>query len=285
VIRELVALARPRHWIKGVFVLMPVPFSVAAGGVLEPGAFALGLLGFSLATSAVYAFNDVRDAAQDREHPDKRDRPVASGAVSPRAARLFALALLIAGLALVGAADAPRALALTATYVILAVVYSLWGRALPLVDVALLASFYVLRVLVGCALVGVVASRWLLLCGSSLALFLALAKRRGDLATGLGAAHRPSLSGYNLAFLDHALAIGCGVAILSYALYGFDADVLRPGRELWTLPPVVLGMLEYLRLVLVKGETRNPVDVVLRSPVLLLAGGAWVVTALLSLRT
>jgi len=143
----------------------------------------------------------------------------------------------------------------------------------------------VIRVLLGCALVEARASNWLLLCTSTLALFLALAKRRADLALGLDERHRPSLSGYSAAFVDQAMIAMLAASLMAYALYCIEGGVLTrlaPGREFATLPFVVFGGLEYLRLVHARGAGGSPVDVVLGSPRLLLCGVGWVAAALWS---
>jgi 4-hydroxybenzoate polyprenyltransferase len=279
---SLLALARPRHWIKNVFVLMPLPFAVASGARLQATPLLLGLLGFCLVNSAVYAFNDVLDVERDRRHPVKRRRPLAAGALPARAALAYSAVLLLAGLALAWAADRPRVLPIVGGYVALNLLYSLGGRQLPLVDVLLLSSGYVLRVLLGCALVGAIASNWLLLCTSTLALFLALAKRRGDLLAGVEDEHRPSLAGYDRRFLEHAMSLTLGMALIAYALYCLDAAVLLPGRVFATLPFAVLAALEYLRQVYVREKGDAPVELVLGSPLLLLCGLGWALSALWS---
>jgi 4-hydroxybenzoate polyprenyltransferase len=282
---SLIALSRPRHWVKNAFVLMPVPFAVSSGAHLDARAFGLGLLGFCLVSSATYAFNDSLDAEADRNHPDKRQRPVAAGQVSVTGARLWSLVLLLAGVALAWAARRDGVLTLFAAYVAANLLYSLHGRRVALVDVFLLSSGYVIRVLLGCALVAAQASNWLLLCTSTLALFLALAKRRADLALGLDGRHRPSLSGYSAAFLDQAMVVMLAASLIAYALYCIEGGVLTrlaPGREFATLPFVVFGGLEYLRLVHSRGAGGSPVDVLLSSPRLLLCGAGWVAAALWS---
>ena len=150
-------LARPHHWIKNIFILAPVPFALAdRNGVFDPSSFGLALTGFCLVNSAVYAFNDVRDASSDSEHPERRFRPIASGAISPAAGGALALLWLAAGLGLVAAAGAPaRAWTVVLTYVGINVVYSLGAKRVPLPDVFLVASGFVIRVMLGCALAGV----------------------------------------------------------------------------------------------------------------------------------
>jgi len=282
---SLISLSRPRHWVKNALVLMPVPFAVASGARLEAGPFAVGLAGFCLVNSGVYALNDSLDADADRSHPDKRGRPVAAGSVSIGGARAWSLLLIVAGLALAWAARRPGVPTLFLVYLAANLLYSLRGRRIPLVDVFLLSSGYVIRVLLGCALVQARASNWLLLCTSTLALFLALAKRRADLALGLDERHRPSLSGYTPAFLDQAMVVMLAASQIAYALYCIEGGVLTrlaPGREFATLPFVVFGGLEYLRLVHARGAGGSPVEVLLASPRLLLCGAGWVVAALWS---
>lgn len=275
-ISDFVRLSRPRHWVKNVFVLMPVPFAIAAGARIEPFSFGLGLLAFCLAGSAVYAFNDAQDAERDRRHPEKRDRPVAAGRISVGQARVWSAALAAIALGLGSATGHPEAPLVIGIYMVLNVGYSLGGKHVPLLDVFLLASYYVLRVTLGCVLLSVVPSNWLLLCTTTLALFLALAKRRADIVQGLDSEHRPVLDGYNQAYLDQAMGITAGTTLIAYALYCLEAEVLAPGREFASLPLVVFVVLEYLRLAHVKNEGGSPVDLVFRSPLLLACGVAWI---------
>ena len=277
-------LVRPSDWLKSAFVLLPLPFAVGSGATLDLVALGVGLAAMSLASSAAYVFNDWRDAGRDRRHPDKRRRPVAAGRVSGAAACLLGLGLALAGttLAFTGA-PAPAGFVILA-YLGLQLVYTLHGKHVPLVDVFLLSSGFVLRVLLGCALTGVSPSSWLLLCSSSLALFLALAKRRADLRQGLDEQHRPSLRGYSQAFLDQGLTVSAGLTITAYALYCIDAAILAPGFEFASLPFVVFGVLEYLRIVQTRDAGGSPVDLLVSSPALLGCGAGWLAAILLGLR-
>jgi 4-hydroxybenzoate polyprenyltransferase len=278
----LLELARPKHWVKNVFVLMPVPFAIADDATLDPRIFVLGIVGFCLGNSAVYAFNDAVDAERDRNHETKRNRPVASGRISVTSAVVFSAVLLAAGFLLEWASGQPEAMAILAFYAGLNVLYSLWGKHIALIDVFLLSSGFVLRVLLGCALLDVMASSWLLLCSSGLALFLALAKRRADLINGLGDEHRPSLSGYNLAYLDQSMGITAALTLMAYALYCMEATVLVSGREFATLPFVVFGVLDYLRMCHVNQIGGSPVDLLLSSPTFVTCGAGWSIATLWS---
>jgi 4-hydroxybenzoate polyprenyltransferase len=281
-----IRLARPRDWIKNVFVLLPVPFALTVPNhkPFDLVAFVLGLFGFCLVNSAIYTLNDLMDAKGDRLHPQKRNRPIAAGQVSSRAAAIQVVVLVVAGLGIIFAAARPPAITIVLAYVALNIAYSLDAKRIALLDVFLLSSGFVIRVLLGCALVEAPPSAWLLLCTSTLALFLGFAKRRADLTEGMDESHRPSLRGYNLAFLDQAMSICAGVAILAYALYCIEVmKTLKPGREMASMPFVAFGVLNYLRMVHVEGVGGSPVDVAYHSLSMQACAIGWFVTATWSL--
>ena len=281
---DLIKLSRPTHWVKNVFVFLPVPFALASGAHLDLVSFGAGLLSICLAASAVYALNDSFDAERDRMHEEKRNRPIASGRISKPVAYAWSALLFAASMGLAWSTGKPSALALVVVYAATNVIYSLGAKHVPLLDVFLLAGWYLLRALLGCALLEVVASSWLLLCSFSLALFLSLTKRRADLVKGLGGDHRPSLDGYTEGFLDQAIGISAGMTLLSYAIYSMESVVLIPERKFAALPFVVFGVLDYLRLAHVRRTGGAPVDMLLRSPTLLLAGVGWLSATVWSLR-
>ncbi|HTO53300.1 MAG TPA: UbiA prenyltransferase family protein [Myxococcota bacterium] len=274
-VTDFVKLARPRDWAKNVFVLMPIPFALAAGGELHPLPFTLGIVALSLVSSAVYALNDTMDAERDRLHAKKKLRPVASGRVSKTAALGFAAALLVAGAVCARLSGVRAAELVIAAYVAKELLYQFGLKHVALVDVFLLSTGFVLRVVLGAELVGTHPSNWLLLCSSTLALFISLAKRRSELARGMDGAHRPALEGYTVPYLDQAMTVTAGMVLIAYALYCIEAKVLLHGREFASLPFVVFGVLEYLRLVQVRGEGGSPIDLLLASPALVVCGLAW----------
>ncbi len=280
---DYVALARPRHWTKNVFVLMPLPHALAGGGSFDLLPKAAGLAGFSNVTSAVYVFNDCRDAPRDRAHPTKRERPVAAGKITPRAGATFGLLLLALGLTLCWSSGLPMVLDLTLTYVGINALYSYRGRSIPVIDVFLLASGFVIRVILGCALVHSIASLWLLLCSSTLALFMTFAKRRNDLLTGVDGDHRASLDGYDVTFLEQAMAITATLALMAYASFCMESPVLVEGRQFASLPFVAFGVLEYLRRVRIAGDGGSPVDLLLGSRALQACGIGWMLATIWSL--
>ena len=283
-VRDYLELSRPKDWVKNVFVFMPVPFALASGAKLDGRTFGLGLLAFCMANSAVYSFNDAQDAERDKAHDKKRTRPVASGRVPVHGAYLWssALAALAVGLALLS--GTLTALSVVAIYLIINLIYSMGAKHVALLDVFLLSSGFMLRVLLGCALLDVPPSNPLLLCSYALALFIALAKRRSDLVKGLDESHRPSLSGYNQSYLDQAMAITASMCVVGYALYSMESAVLMPQRKFASLPFVLFGVLDYLRLVHVRKGGGSPVDLLLSSPGMIATGVGWLLAVAWSVK-
>ncbi len=282
-VRELVRLARVQEWIKAAFVLLPIPFAVRAGAPLELGVVALGVLASCLTASAVYAFNDLRDAAADRASARKRHRPVASGRVPVPAAAVFSVSLLVAGLGIAFAIDRAAAPVVLLIYVALNLGYSLGLKHVPLLDVFLLSSGFLLRVLLGCALVLAAPSNWLLFCTFVVALFLSFAKRRADLAGGEGVEHRPALAGYSIGFLRHGMWLTATLSLLSYALYSQEAEVFVAGRELAGTPFVAFGLLHYLRVAETEDTDLSPVSMAYHSVTLQLCALGWLASTAWSL--
>jgi 4-hydroxybenzoate polyprenyltransferase len=282
-VADLVRLARPSDWVKSVFVLLPVPFALRAGATLSIGTFALGVAAFCLVASGVYALNDLRDVEADRAHPRKRLRPIASGAVPPGVAGVYGVALLAGGLALGWATGHRAVLSYLLVYVAINAFYTLAGKQIPILDVFLIAAGFVLRVLVGCALVDAPPSNWLLTCSLWVALFLGFAKRRSDFARGSGAEAQPSRIGYSATFLDQAMGIAAAVTLVSYALYSQEAAVFVKGRELAGMPFVAFGLLHYLRLAHTDQVRVGPVEMAWSSRALQLCSIAWLAATLWSL--
>lgn len=281
-VRDFLELSRPKDWVKNVFVFMPVPFALASGARLDVRVFVLGLVAFCCANSAVYSFNDAQDAERDKAHEKKRNRPIASGRIGKRAAYFFSGSLATAAIGLSVLSSSQNAPIIVGTYLVINLAYCLGAKNVPLLDVFLLSSGFMLRVLLGCALLDVPPSNPMLLCSYALALFIALAKRRSDVLKGLDESHRPSLLGYNQAFLDHAMGITASMAVVGYALYSMESSVLMPSRKFASLPFVMFGVLDYLRLAHVNQRGGSPQDVLLGSPALILTGVGWLLAVIWS---
>ncbi len=280
--RDLVQLLRPHHWVKNGFVLPGLLFGHAWD---RPGIVTAALsatLAFCLASSAVYAFNDALDAQGDREHPDKKDRPVARGAIAPSAAQGIAALLAAAALGL-AAWSAWAVAGFVAAYLVLNAAYTLGLKRVPVLDVFAIASGFMLRLLAGTAGIGIEPSRWLLACGFLLTLFLGFAKRRAELERLAqdAAQHRPVLEAYSLAFLDKAV-FACVVGmVVTYALYTVAETTVAlhgTGQLIWTLPWVLLGSFRYLFRLHYRGGGGDPAQELLRDPLLAAAALGWVAT-------
>jgi decaprenyl-phosphate phosphoribosyltransferase len=274
----LIRLIRPKHWVKNAFVGAPLFFTPDAVNAANLAAVALGILAFCAAASAVYILNDWCDREADRLHPSKKLRPIASRAVSGKAALGLAVALL--AIAALAAAGLPVLFGLLlGVYLLLNLAYSLRLKHVSLLDVMIVASGFVLRVEAGAAAVGIVPTVWIVVCTGLLALFMALAKRRDDLTADMDAAHRKALDGYNLRFVDAALAAVLGALLVSYLVYTTDAAAIRrygTDRLYLTAPFVVAGVLRYLQVALVEERSGSPTDLALGDRFLLACVVGWV---------
>ncbi len=283
----LLALLRPREWVKNMLVLAPLLFGAK---LFDREAVVCALVtgfGFCLAASAGYAWNDLADREADRWHPLKRGRPLASGALTVRSAAALSLGLALGALALVAPLGA-RLVTCLAVYLGLTVAYSLWLKRVAIVDVLTIGAFYILRVLAGSLAISVPASDWLLMATGLLAVFLGLCKRRHELLL-LGeeaARHREVLARTGSRFLDAAISLTTSTTLIAYLLYAVAPDtVAKFGTRgmLAGAPFVFYGLLRYLHLVYSEGRGGSPSELVATDPGVLAAAlgfalaCAWVV--------
>ncbi|HEY8409385.1 MAG TPA: decaprenyl-phosphate phosphoribosyltransferase [Gaiellaceae bacterium] len=270
--KALVRALRPRQWTKNLLLFAGIVFAAKLGDGtkwLEAGA---SFVAYCAASSAGYLVNDVMDRDADRAHPVKRLRPVASGALTPRAALTAAGALFAASVALA----LPLGLAFLGLLIVYAALqggYSLRLKHVVLIDVFTIAALFVVRAAAGAEAVHVRISPWLLLCTGLLALFLALAKRRGELVLVLSAETpgRRVLEGYSLPLIDQLVTVVASATIVSYALYTFTAR--ESHTMMITIPYVVFGIFRYLLLLHRQGAGEEP-DQVLVTDVPILAAVA-----------
>ena len=280
----LVELLRPRQWIKNAFVLVGIVFGHAWRDPAMVNAALCTTLAFCLASGAVYAFNDARDAEQDREHPDKRARPVARGAVTSGEA--IALSAAAAAAALVIAAwTGWRAAAIVAAYLCLSAAYTVRLKHIPVLDVAAIAAGFMLRLLAGTLGIGIEPSKWLLACGFLLTLFLGFAKRRAEISRLLDdpGRHRAVLADYSIGFLDKAITLCAAGMVAAYAWYTLAAETaLMHGTGSFglTLPWVLLGTARYLYRLRLRGGGGDPAEELLRDPLLATSVAGWAATVL-----
>jgi decaprenyl-phosphate phosphoribosyltransferase len=277
----ILVLLRPHQWVKNLFVVAPLFFTPSALSAAAAGRVALGVLCFSALASAMYVLNDWCDREADRQHPVKRLRPLAAGEVTAAAALLLALLLALGGFA-AALLLLPRGFAeVLAGYVVLNLAYTLRLKRIAILDVMVIAIGFVLRVYAGGFLIGVTPTVWIVACTLLLALFLALAKRRDDIVRGIDEGHRPSLAGYNLPFLDTAVAVVLAALLVCYLLYTTQAENMarmHSDKLFLTAPFVIAGVLRYLQITIVEHRSGSPTRLALSDPFLLLVICGWIAT-------
>lgn len=282
----LLRAIRPHQATKNLFVYAAPVF---AGRILDLPVFlraTAAFLLFTIASGCIYLLNDILDIEQDRAHPRKRLRPIASGALPLPLARA-ALFLMGAGSALAGLALS-RAFGLTVmAYLLLQIAYCYELKHVVLLDVFAIAMGFVLRTVAGGMAVHVGISHWLLLCSLQLALFLGFGKRRQEIVQLGDAAgrHRAILAEYSLPFLDQMINMVAGITIVCYSVYSVESDTARLHPHLWTTVPVVIyGVCRYLYLVYQKGWGGAPDEALLRDRTLQVTMLVWfaLVVALLA---
>ena len=262
----LLKTMRPRQWSKNVFIFAALVFDKQ---LLDPVAFLRTLAGFVLfcfISSSVYIFNDLADVEADRQHPEKKNRPIASGKLSVSAAWVAGITLVLFTL---GAAYflARGFEAVLIIYFLLNIAYSKWLKHIPIIDVLVLAACFVLRVHAGVTLIQVERfSPWLYVVMTLLSLFLGFGKRRAELALlahGAGS-HRKVLEGYIFPLLDQYIMIVSSTTIVAYSLYTFSApNVPKNDSMMLTIPFVIYTLFRYLYLIEVKHAGGEPEEILL----------------------
>lgn len=270
----LIKLLRPHQWLKNCFVFAGLLFSQLWSDTVFVERVLLAFAAFCFASSLVYLFNDWHDRKQDLLHPTKRHRPFASGEVSATAGLLLA-AVLLAGVVLLAWGN-PVLLALLALYGLLNLAYSLRLKQVPVVDVFIIASGFMLRLLAGTIAVGIAPSHWLLLTGMLIALFLGFAKRKAE-SFHAPESQRAVLSHYPPALLDTFIAMTMTAMLITYCLFAMSPESQsRHGERLiYTAPLVIFGMLRYTYQVH-RGRGEDVARDLLRDPWIILTGICWV---------
>jgi 4-hydroxybenzoate polyprenyltransferase len=274
---------RPKQWTKNLLLFAGILFAAKLGDASRWLDALSAFVAYCAASSASYLLNDVRDAPHDRDHPVKRVRPIARGELSPRFAEAIAALLLFSAFLLV----APLGLAsilFLGTFFALQAAYTLALKHVVLLDVMTIGGLFVVRAAAGAAAVHVRISPWLLLCTALLALFLALAKRRGELVlVGADATPgRPVLEGYSLALVDQLVTIVAASTVISYCLYTFTA---RDSKAMMiTIPFVVFGVFRYLLLMHRRDLGEEPEEILLRDLPILLCIAGWAACAAVILK-
>lgn len=275
------SLARAHQYVKNLFIFLPVFFGLRITEVDLIRSSFLAFLAYSLVASAVYVFNDLGDVEDDRNHPTKKYRPIASGAVNSQSAIVFMLMLAMSGLGIMYNLSLQAVFILLA-YVVLNLAYSLKLKHIAILDVTIIAIGFVMRLLVGAAVTGISLSMWIVIMTFLLALFLALAKRRDDalIYEQTGKLMREASAGYNSRFLDNAMMIMASVVVVAYIQYTVSNEVVqRLGDNLYyTAFFVLLGILRYMQHTFVYESSGSPTKILLEDRFIQLCILGWVAT-------
>lgn len=282
VFSPIIQLFRPHQYVKNLFIFLPLFFALKINQTDLLGIASVAFVAFCLCASAVYIFNDLADIEADRKHPVKCFRPLASRTVSIRLAVALMGILSLGGLGIMALLDLSAA-ALLVVYLGLNLCYSLWLKHVAILDITIIAVGFVLRLFVGAAVTGIPLSMWIVVMTFLLALFLALGKRRDDVLIfeRTGEKMRRVVDGYNLKFVETAIAVMAAVVIVAYILYTITPEVIHrvhSDKLYLTSAFVVVGILRYMQISFVEERSGSPTTVVLRDIFMQLVLLGWIVS-------
>ena len=281
-IKDLVYLSRPHQYTKNLFVFLPAFFAFQLDSLTVWINGVQAFIAFSLISSSVYTFNDLIDCEDDRKHPLKKNRPIAAGRIGRVSAYAFMFLLLISGL-IVGISISLKIIGLLGIYYLLNLAYTLWLKHIPIIDISIISTGFVIRLLVGSLATNVKLSHWIIIITFLLALFLALGKRRHDLLIFLNTKNktRKVIDGYNVKFLDITLAMSATIVIIAYILWAISPEVsdrLNSENIYLTSIFVLLGLFRYLQLALVLENGGNPSETLLNDKFIQLILVIWLLS-------
>jgi decaprenyl-phosphate phosphoribosyltransferase len=264
-LKNIINLIRLKHYVKNILIFIPLIFSL---NFTKADLFLneiLAFISFSLAASFVYVINDIVDKDKDRLHPVKKNRPIASGALSSLQAMCVAVVLIAVSLWISNMLN-KRTLFIVMAYLISNILYSFWLKNVPIIDVSLIALGFLLRVLMGGAAISVPISKWLLLTIMTLSFYLGFAKRRNEMSKVNSTNEtRKVLKEYNANFLDKAMNSMMTLSVAFYALWSIDVQVVKTfnsDKLIATVPFVLIGMFRYS--LIIEGDSYgDPTDVLL----------------------
>ena len=268
---EYIQLIRPQQWVKNGFIFLPLFFDGQLLNTAGLWSCVTAFLAFSLAASAIYCFNDICDMELDRLHPDKNRRPVASGVISQRKGFLImAVCMILSVLVFLifGGEQKFHLIALTAFYFLMNIAYCLWLKRYAIIDVMIISTGFVLRIVVGGVAGEIWLSEWIVIMAFLLALFLAFAKRRDDVILYLntGISFRKHTNHYNPEFLNQVMTVVSTITIIAYIIYTLSPDVIERFHSLYvylTAIFVLSGIIRYLQLTIVELKSGNPTKIFL----------------------
>jgi len=280
--KDVLLQMRVHQYIKNLFIFLPFFFAMKITHLPLLINASVAFIAFSLTASAIYTLNDYHDIKDDKQHPKKKYRPLASGAISKTLAIIIMSLLFMAGFTLMASLSI-QATGILASYVILNIAYSFYFKHIAIIDVVIIAIGFVLRLFIGSAVTDIPLSMWIVVMTFLLALFMALAKRRDDVLIYLntGKKMRRVIDGYNLQFLDTAMAIMASVVIVSYTIYTTSPEVVaRVHSEYLYLTSlfVILGIMRYLQITFVLKDSGSPTKIILKDRFMQFSLAGWLLT-------
>ncbi|MDY6987447.1 MAG: decaprenyl-phosphate phosphoribosyltransferase [Thermodesulfobacteriota bacterium] len=284
--RFLFQSLRPRQWIKNGFILVPLPFAQKVFHVPSVLRCVEGMIIFCLLTGGVYLINDLVDLESDRQHPVKKNRPLAQGLIPSSLAKVAAAFLISCALAS-GTSLGTGFFLILVAYLAIQVLYNYRLKETVILDIFCVSGGFFLRVVAGCAAIHVAISHWLIICSILISMFLALAKRRHELVL-LGESHagnhRKVLSEYSPQLLDQMIAVVTAATLLSYMLYCISTETIekfQTDHMIYTFPFVLYGIFRYLYLIHQKNEGGSPEKILVSDVPILLSLILWSVASML----
>lgn len=287
--KEIFVSMRPQQWIKNFFIFAALIFSQNIFNIALLAKTIIAFVAFCFLSSALYVLNDLKDLEEDKSHPLKSKRPIASGRLKRSWAFLSFAVFGVLGFALAIVVNR-NFLMIALVYFLLQIAYSFWLKHVVILDVFVIAAGFLIRVVAGGLAIEVTLSSWLLICTTLLALFLAMGKRRHELVLleESAADHRPILKEYNPYFLDQLIAVVTASIVIAYCLYTISAETVAKfgtTRLIYTVPFVLYGVFRYLYLIHQKYEGGTPETLVLKDKPLLIDIFLWIAAAVLILYT
>lgn len=281
-------LLRVKQYVKNLFLFLPLFFSA---NLLELNLLlkvALGALIFSLASSSIYILNDIKDVNEDRCHPQKCKRPIASGEVSIPSAIFIAVCLLVTSLFAAFILNKLFAVCIL-TYLLLNFLYSARLKHIAIVDIIIISCGFVIRVIAGGILVNIIPSQYLILLTFLISIFIALAKRYDDvLLDSKGLQTRKNIDGYNKEFILAAIAITAAINIVTYILYTLSDEIISQFNSQYiylTSIFVVTGFLRYLQLTFVENDSCSPTNILYKDKFILTTLALWFISFVIIIYT
>ncbi len=278
--KNIIKIARPTHYIKNLFIFLPLFF---AGHLTRSDLLLntfIAFAAFSISASAIYILNDFLDVKEDRQHPLKKYRPIASGSISKKKALYLMCIFAVAGMSLMTFISF-QAVTILTVYIALNICYSFYLKHIAILDVSAIATGFVLRLFVGSVVSGISLSTWIVIMTFLLSLFLALAKRRDDIIifSNTGKKARKVIDGYNLKFIDSAMTMMASIVIVAYTLYTTSKVAIQRMHTEYlylTVFFVILGIMRYLQIVFVEENSGSPTIILLKDRFMQIAILAWI---------